>query len=161
MNWMFHFSKQDQEIQTIFRIWKKLQRKVSIFFQAVLVNVTVSQQLNYYIILRLDFRKNSQEEKRFTHLLFPVQLNSFTARISNKLLQLSYGPHLEIWGKPFLFFLMARTPNGDFQRDAVDEHHAPGLSDCEAHQSKLLLPAMHQCLPASARGCQSPCYIGQ
>lgn len=56
---------------------------------------------------------------------------------------------------------MARTPNGDFQRDAVDEHNAPGLSDCEAPQSKLLLPAMHQCLPAAARGRQSPCYTGQ
>lgn len=56
---------------------------------------------------------------------------------------------------------MARSPNGDFQRDAVDEHNASGLSDCEAHQPKLLLPAVHQRVPTSARGCQSPCYIGQ
>lgn len=56
---------------------------------------------------------------------------------------------------------MARSPNGDFQWDAVDEHDASGLSDCEAHKSKLLLPAVHQRVPASARGRQSPCYIGQ
>lgn len=56
---------------------------------------------------------------------------------------------------------MVRSPNGDFQRDAVDEHNASGLPDCEAHKSKLLLPAVHQRIPASARGCQSPCDIGE
>lgn len=54
-----------------------------------------------------------------------------------------------------------RPPDGDLQRDAVDGHHEASLSDREAPQPQLLLPSVHQCIPAGPRGRQPARHCGE
>lgn len=54
-----------------------------------------------------------------------------------------------------------RPSDGDLQRDAVNGHHEASLSDCEAAQPQLLLPAVHQRIPPPARGCQPARHLGE